>query len=181
LKVTPGEVVTDAAAIYPAVLDELIRRRGITSSSTPIIRSRLITTCSTPVETEAWVTDGPDSAGDHRRARFHAEPATRILRTRRRRPARRVWWSLSKRAMWTVAVVVAPPLQRGRGSRRDKADSTIPGPARLGRGVTAAGQTAGSGTDRPSSTLGPVPPAAAATVGHVLHHPGHACCVGTAT
>jgi transposase-like protein len=43
LKVTPGEVITDAAAVYPGVLDELIRRPGITSSSTPTIRSRLIT------------------------------------------------------------------------------------------------------------------------------------------
>jgi hypothetical protein len=30
LKVTPREVVTDAAAVYPGVLDELIRRRGTT-------------------------------------------------------------------------------------------------------------------------------------------------------
>jgi transposase, IS6 family len=37
LKVQPTEVVTDAAAVYPAVLDELSRRRGATSSDTPII------------------------------------------------------------------------------------------------------------------------------------------------
>jgi len=34
LKVAPSEVVTDAAAVYPAVLDELVPQRGTTSSST---------------------------------------------------------------------------------------------------------------------------------------------------
>jgi hypothetical protein len=42
LKVTPTEVVTDAAAIYPGVLDELIPAGGIMSSSTRTIRSRPI-------------------------------------------------------------------------------------------------------------------------------------------
>ncbi|WP_406044999.1 DDE-type integrase/transposase/recombinase [Micromonospora sp. NBC_00898] len=35
LKATPSEVVTDAAAVYPAVLDELIPSAGTTLSSTP--------------------------------------------------------------------------------------------------------------------------------------------------
>jgi hypothetical protein len=39
----PTEVVSDAAAAYPGVLDELIPWRGTTSSGTPIIQSRLIT------------------------------------------------------------------------------------------------------------------------------------------
>jgi DDE domain len=46
LKVTPTEVATDAAAVYPGVLDELIPPRGITSSSTRTIRSRPITAAS---------------------------------------------------------------------------------------------------------------------------------------
>jgi hypothetical protein len=42
VKVTPSEVVTDAAAVYPAVLDELIPSAWTTSSGTPIIRLRRI-------------------------------------------------------------------------------------------------------------------------------------------
>jgi transposase-like protein len=42
VKVRPVEVVTDAAPVYPRVDDELVRRRGITSSSTRTIRSRPI-------------------------------------------------------------------------------------------------------------------------------------------
>ena len=43
LKVIPSEVVTDAAPVYPAVLDELLPRRGITSSNTRTTRSKPIT------------------------------------------------------------------------------------------------------------------------------------------
>ncbi len=46
LKLVPSEVVTDAAAVYPTVLDEPLPRRGITSSSTPTMRSRPITASS---------------------------------------------------------------------------------------------------------------------------------------
>jgi len=46
LKVTPIEVVTDAAPIYPAVLEELMPRRGITSNGTRTIRSRPTTVSS---------------------------------------------------------------------------------------------------------------------------------------
>jgi transposase-like protein len=37
LKVTPREAVTDAAPVYPAVLDDRSPRPGITSSGTPTI------------------------------------------------------------------------------------------------------------------------------------------------
>jgi transposase-like protein len=40
LKVRPAEVVTDAAPVYPAVLDAVIRRPGITSNGMPTIGSR---------------------------------------------------------------------------------------------------------------------------------------------
>jgi transposase-like protein len=40
LKVAPSEVVIDAAAVYPRVLDELVPQPGITSSSTPTTGSR---------------------------------------------------------------------------------------------------------------------------------------------
>jgi len=40
LKVKPVEVITDAAPVYPAVLDKLARPPGITSSSTPTTRLR---------------------------------------------------------------------------------------------------------------------------------------------
>jgi transposase-like protein len=43
LKVTPIEVITDAAPIYPGVLEICCRQRGTTSSSTRTIRSRPIT------------------------------------------------------------------------------------------------------------------------------------------
>jgi hypothetical protein len=43
LKVTPTEVVAGAAAVYQACSTGWSRRRGTTSSGTPIIRSRLIT------------------------------------------------------------------------------------------------------------------------------------------
>jgi transposase-like protein len=43
LKVKPSEVVTDAAPVYPAVLDGLVPRRGITSSGTRTTRSRRTT------------------------------------------------------------------------------------------------------------------------------------------
>ena len=42
-KVTPGEVVTDQALVYPGVLEELRRRRGIAPTSTPTTASRVIT------------------------------------------------------------------------------------------------------------------------------------------
>jgi transposase-like protein len=38
LKVIPGEMVTDAAPVYTAVLDDLLPRRGITFSGTPTMR-----------------------------------------------------------------------------------------------------------------------------------------------
>jgi DDE domain len=43
LKVRPREAVTDAAPIYPGVLESCCRRRGTTSSGTPTTRSRRIT------------------------------------------------------------------------------------------------------------------------------------------
>jgi transposase-like protein len=46
LKLTPVEVVTDAALIYPVVLETWCRRRGITSSGMPTIQSRPITASS---------------------------------------------------------------------------------------------------------------------------------------
>lgn len=46
LKVTPSEVVTDAAAVYRACSASLSPLRGITSSSTLTIRSRPITSSS---------------------------------------------------------------------------------------------------------------------------------------
>ena len=46
LKAAPSKVVTDAAPVYPAVLDDVLPRRGITSSSTPTIQSRPITVSS---------------------------------------------------------------------------------------------------------------------------------------
>ena len=71
LKVTPSEVVTDAAPVYPAVLDELVPRRGITSSSTRTIRSRPITASSSagsdrcaacrPIGPRRWSSPGTPS------------------------------------------------------------------------------------------------------------------------
>jgi hypothetical protein len=88
LKVTPSEVVTDAAPVYPGVLDELIpsawaprrtvREKSDRGRSQPV---------ETPLETDARPTYGQDSSGDHRRARVHAEPPTRSLRARHRHPA----------------------------------------------------------------------------------------------
>jgi transposase-like protein len=47
LKVTPTEVVTDAAPVYPGVLDDVVpAARGTTSSSTQTTRSRPITASS---------------------------------------------------------------------------------------------------------------------------------------
>jgi transposase-like protein len=45
-KVTPTEVVTDAAAVYPAVLDELIPSPCTTSSNTPTTGSKPTTVSS---------------------------------------------------------------------------------------------------------------------------------------
>jgi hypothetical protein len=67
LKVRPTEVITDAAPVYPAVLDE---------------------SAQAPAQTDARATDRPDRADDHRRTRMHADPSPWPLRTRARRPAR---------------------------------------------------------------------------------------------
>ncbi|MFD0580184.1 DDE-type integrase/transposase/recombinase [Dactylosporangium darangshiense] len=40
LKLMPSEVVTDAALVYPALLDDLIRRCGAMSSATSTTRPR---------------------------------------------------------------------------------------------------------------------------------------------
>ena len=89
LKVTPSEVVTDAAPVYPGVLDELI----------PSAWHHVEQYANNPIEadhgqlkrrltTDARAADRSDSAGRHRRARLRAEPAPRPLRTRTRRPPR---------------------------------------------------------------------------------------------
>jgi transposase-like protein len=93
LKVTPSEVVTDAAAVYPAVLDELIpsachhvehhveRYAGQPDRS----RSQL---AEAPAGTDARPAHRPNSRRDHGRARLHSESSTRPLRTGTRRTVR---------------------------------------------------------------------------------------------
>jgi len=87
LKVTPSEVVTDAAAIYPAVIEEFdpvgvaprrtVRQQSDRGRSQP---------AQTPAQTDARAANGSDRAGDHCRTRLHAESPSRPLRTRTRRP-----------------------------------------------------------------------------------------------
>jgi transposase-like protein len=88
LKVTPSEVITDAAAHYPRVLDELV----------PSAWHHVEQYANNRIEADhgqlkhrlrsMWSTNRQDRTSDHRRTRLHAEPTTRTLRTRRRRRAR---------------------------------------------------------------------------------------------
>jgi hypothetical protein len=87
LKVTPSEVVTDAAPVYPRMLDELI----------PQAWHHVERYVNNPIEADHSQLKhrlGPmrdcnrqDNVGDHRRTRLRSEPPTRPLRTGRRRPA----------------------------------------------------------------------------------------------
>jgi len=91
LKVRPTEVVTDAAPVYPAVLDELVPwawhhvERHATTGSRPTIFS------SSTGSDRCAVTDRPDSTDDHRRARLYTERSPRTLRIRIRRRSARPW------------------------------------------------------------------------------------------
>jgi transposase-like protein len=87
LKVKPSEVITDAAAVYPAVLDELIPsawHHVERYANTPIeadhsrLKQRLRPMRSLRTDTTAQVIIAGHA--------FHAEPAPRTRRTRGRRP-----------------------------------------------------------------------------------------------
>ena len=88
LKVVPTEVITDAAPVYPAVLDELI----------PQAWHHVEPHANNPIEADhsqlkhrlrpmRGLHTDRDRAGDHRRARVHPESPARTLRTRYRRAA----------------------------------------------------------------------------------------------
>jgi transposase-like protein len=88
LKVTPGEMVTDAAAVYPGVPDDLI----------PSAWHHVEQYANNPIEADhsqlkhrlrpmRGLRTDKHSTGDHRRTRLHPEPAPRTLRTQPRRPA----------------------------------------------------------------------------------------------
>jgi transposase-like protein len=83
LKVTPTEVVTDAAKVYPAVLDELI----------PAAWHHVEQYANNPIEADhsqlkhrlrpmRGTANRPHSTDHHLRTRLPAEPPTRPLRTR---------------------------------------------------------------------------------------------------
>jgi transposase-like protein len=85
LKVIPGEVVTDAAPVYPGVLQELVPAawhhvEQYANNSIEADRS-----AQAPAATDARTSDGSDSASADRRPRLRAEPTPRPLRTRSRR------------------------------------------------------------------------------------------------
>ena len=73
LKVTPSEVVTDAAPIYPAVLEELMPA-GVASRRTAREQSDRgrPQSAQTPAQTDARTSNRPNRAGDHRRDRTSA-------------------------------------------------------------------------------------------------------------
>ena len=110
LKVTPTEVVTDAAPVYPRVLDELIPSawhhvERYENNRTEADHSRLKPSAAT----DARVTHRRHRSGHYRRARVHAECPPRPLRTRHRHP--------------TIA-------SSRRRIRRTRADRLTEGPAR---------------------------------------------------
>jgi transposase-like protein len=88
LKVPPSEVVTDAAAVYPAVLDDLI----------PSAWHHVEQYANNPIEADHGrlkhrlramrAAHPPNRTSDHRRTCLRPEPPPRTLRTRTRRPAR---------------------------------------------------------------------------------------------
>jgi DDE superfamily endonuclease len=92
LKVIPSEVGTDAAPVYPAVLDELV----------PLVIAPRRTVCvqpdrsrsqpaQAPAPADARTTNRPDCTGGDRRPRLPTELAPWPLRARRRRlPALRI-------------------------------------------------------------------------------------------
>jgi IS1 family transposase len=82
-KATPVEVVTDRAATYPAVLEELLpaawhRTERYANNRVEADHGRLKARLP-----DARAQAGPQRQGDHPRARVRAEPSARSLRTGR--------------------------------------------------------------------------------------------------
>ena len=87
LKVTPAEVVTDAAPVYPAVRGACsVRLASRRAARQQPDRGRSQPTQAPPAS-DARVAYRSDRSGGHRWARLHAEPAPRTLRTWGRWPA----------------------------------------------------------------------------------------------
>jgi transposase-like protein len=85
-KVTPVEVITDKAAVYPRVLDELAP--GAWHHTEQYANNRIAAdhgTAETAPAADARAQDRARSYGRHHRARFRAEHPPRTLRTRGRR------------------------------------------------------------------------------------------------
>jgi len=89
--VTPAEVVTDAAPVYPAVLDELTRRPGTTSNAMRTTGSKPTTAVSNSgcdrcvgyAPTAPLESSSPGSLSCRTCARGHYEPATETPRQSR--------------------------------------------------------------------------------------------------
>jgi len=88
LKVKPTEVVTDAAPVYPAVLDELIPSAWHHVERYAKIRSRLTIVGSSTGSDRCADYERQDRSSDHRRTCLHTQPPTRPLRTHHRDPDR---------------------------------------------------------------------------------------------
>jgi transposase-like protein len=87
LKVTPSEVVTDAAPVSPAVLDEVLPsawHHVEQYANNPIEADSQL---KRPAATDARTPDRSDSTGRDRRARLPAEPPPRPLQPRTRHSA----------------------------------------------------------------------------------------------
>jgi transposase-like protein len=87
LKVSPTEVVTDAAPVYPRVLDELIPAawhhvERYANNRIEADHSRL----KQRLRPMRGLRSDRTARGHHRRDRIHAEPAPRPLRTSHRTP-----------------------------------------------------------------------------------------------
>ena len=89
LKVVPAEVITDAAPVYPAVLDELIpsawHHVERYAQQPDRVRSCAAQAAASAHARTAHCSDG---AGGHCWSRLHAERPSRPLRTGRRHPGR---------------------------------------------------------------------------------------------
>jgi hypothetical protein len=80
-KVTPAEVTTDQAPVYPPVLEALLpaawHRTDRYAKKPGRVRSR---PAEGPAATDAWAQAGPQRQGDHQRSRVHAEHSAWTLR-----------------------------------------------------------------------------------------------------
>ena len=79
-KITPAEVITDQAPVYPAVLETCCRRPGTAPTGTPTIGSSATWEAEGAAASDAWAQTEPQCQGDHRRTRLRAEPSPRTLR-----------------------------------------------------------------------------------------------------